>query len=169
MSLSFWAIHSCQYKGMAYCSELQFLCRKEIFKTPTRSPHHVPLFLSFWFPCTGPRWFSLHCKRSQTSVFLQGKWRREDTDYRKGCRGALHSTESSYRCSASHSTIHKEWQHFLIFGLSATRCMVFLLNRREQNESISSYYILILKVILLLLNITDILTSECHKLLAFLM
>lgn len=130
MSPSFWAIHSCQYKGMVYCSELQFLFREEIFKIRTGFPHHVPLFLSCWFPFASLKQFSLHCN-SQTSVLGQCKWRK-DTDYTKGCRGALHSTKYSYSCSAFHFTVHRKCQHFLIFGPSATRCMLFLFNMRTE-------------------------------------
>jgi len=78
-------------------------------------PRTMFYILSCWFPFVGPRWFSLHCKRVRLLYFYRASW--EDTDYRKGCRGVLHSTEYSYSCSVSHSTVYRERQHFLIFGL----------------------------------------------------
>lgn len=165
MSLSFWAIHSCQYKGMVYCSELQFLFREEIFKIRTGFPHHVPLFLSCWFPFASLRQFSLHCN-SQTSVLWHCKWRK-DTDYRaveELC--TPQSTPIAALLSTSLYIGNVNSSSYL--GLQQPDACSFFLTW-EQNESLSSYCISIPKTISLLLNITDIPTSEFHKLLTFLM
>lgn len=104
MSLSFWAIHSCQYEGRDSSHGLQALFR-------------VGIFGFHWLIQDGPACI-VKGGFYRTSEFY---WRREellsgeDTDYRKGCiERVVQSMVYSYSCSASKPTVDRECQPLFI-------------------------------------------------------